>query len=133
MENFSQSKLFGFFRKALVYALVIYVFIILGRSIWLNWVLKNEIDHMKQEIILLSQQNTDLENLIIYYQSDSFKELEARAKLGLKKPGETVVSIPVRKFQDYEAETANDRTAISGTSNKTKDPNWVAWWKYIFE
>jgi len=133
MEQIANHKLFQLLKKGLIYALVIYVFVILGRAIWLNWSLKKEIDQIKQEITFLENQNHDLENLIVYYQSDSFKELEARAKLGLQKPGETVVSIPVRKFNDYEAETKNDRQAISGVNGKTTDPNWLAWWKYIFE
>lgn len=133
MEKIAQHKLFLLLKKALIYAFIIYILVILGRLIWLNWAMKKEIDQIKQEIVLLNQQNHDLENLILYYQSDSFKELEARSKLGLQKPGEKVVSIPVRKFNDYEKETTNDREAISSSNKKETDPNWLAWWKYIFE
>lgn len=131
MERILESKLFLLFKKGFIYLVVIYVLIMLGRSIWVNWSLKNEVDHMKNDIIELELENKNLENLIVYYQSDSFKELEARDVLGLQLPDEKVVIVPVKKFNDYQAKTNQEREILN--IKKEVTPNWLAWWRYIFE
>lgn len=132
MEKITNHKLFLFLKKGFIYLVFIYVLIILVRAIWINWTLKKEVDKIKADIVLLQNQNKDLNNLIVYYQSDSFRELEARQILDLKLPDETVVIVPVKKFDDYQTEINNDRKIISKSSEDNM-PNWKAWWRYIFK
>lgn len=132
MFNIDKQQLKSLANKALIYALIIYVFVILGRAVWQNWQLKREIDAIKNQIAQLQDQNKNLENLILYYQSDSFKEMEARQKLGLKKPGETAVAVPTKKYENYQAETAREKENIAPKNQGEATPNWQAWWGYFF-
>lgn len=130
-EKFKSPQFKELFNKLFIYALIIYVFIILGRSVWANWQLKKQMDTIRTEISALQDQNKNLENLILYYQSDSFKEVEARAKLGLKKPGETAVAVPTKKYDNYQAEIEAEKQNIAPKSNNDATPNWEAWWGYF--
>jgi cell division protein FtsB len=125
-----ENKYISFSKKIGIIFLVIYVFIILGRSIWTNWYLKKQIDIIKSENTRIEQRNRNLENLIVYYRSSSFKELEARDKLGLKKPDEKVVLVPVRKIDSNNTVEAQ---ILNAKSESKKISNYQAWWAYIFE
>ena len=126
----STSPILNFFKGILIYLLAIYIFIILGRAIWANWNLKKEIDQIKQENIALEEKNHNLQNLIVYYQSDSFKELEARDKLGLKAPDEKVVIVPITKISSDDSSGAVP--SADQKQNLDHGSNWQAWWAYIF-
>ena len=132
MTEERKTKIWAYLSKLLTYGLIIYIFYLLGHSIWLNWTLKREIDQIKKDIVQIEEKNQNFENLILYYQSDSFKELEAREKLGLKKEDETVVSVPVKK---YDSTISSEEEKINLLSKKpvVKIANWRAWWSYFFE
>ncbi len=55
--------------------------------------IKKEIDMLENEINDLNKQNNELTELIEYLNTLSFKEKEARLKLGLQKEGEKTVII----------------------------------------
>jgi predicted cobalt transporter CbtA len=57
-----------------------------------------------------------------YYQSEEFVEQEARNRLNLGKPGETVVILPPNVGETEEI-----------TSTPTPElPNWQRWWRLFF-
>ncbi|MEI6039863.1 MAG: septum formation initiator family protein [Candidatus Berkelbacteria bacterium] len=124
-----ESKFFGLSKQMIAYFLVLYIFFILGRAIYENFLLKKQIDTLKKSNIELEQKNKNFENLIIYYQSYSFQELEARDKLALKKPDEQVVLIPVRKIDTSKI----SEEQIITPKNQKKISNAQAWWSYIFD
>lgn len=128
----NKSKILVFLNKALIYAVILYIFYILGHAIWLNWALKKEIDGIKADIANIQEKNQNLENLIIYYQSDSFKELEAREKLGLKKIDEKVVIVPVRKYNPADS-AEEDKISALIKKPVAKIANWRIWWAFLFE
>lgn len=132
-QAFQNTKIPALVNKFLIYFLIVYVFFILGRAVWFNWQLKNMIRETKASIENLEKQNRDFENLILYYQSDSFREVEARQKLGLKKPGETVVAIPTKDYSNYQEETQAEKERVAGNIEENSTPNWKIWWKYFFE
>lgn len=117
--------------RYLLVFLVFYTFIMLGRSVWLNFQLQKQTEMVTGKIAEVKTQNANLENLILYYKTDSFKEVEARAKLGLKKPNEKVMSVPVQKFQDFNQEIESQTSNISQKEDKTQQSNPVLWWQYI--
>lgn len=131
MTETKKDKFWATTSKVLTYIVIFYIFYILGHSIWLNWALKKENDRIKADIAKVQDKNQNLENLITYYKSDSFKELEAREKLGMKKSDEKVVLVPVKKFDP----TASQEDSLSLLSKKTvtQIANWRAWWSYIFQ
>lgn len=64
----------------------------------------------------LKKQNAELKKELTYKESSQFAEIEIRNKLGLAKPGETVVIVPKRE------ETSDQRP-----ETKAQKPNWVKW------
>jgi cell division protein FtsL len=59
-----------------------------------NYDLQKQISSLQQQIDDLKLERQQLQYKIQYYQTDSYKEKEARAKLGLQAPGEGVVILP---------------------------------------
>ncbi len=130
-RNLHKQELKEIVNKLLIYGLIVYVVFILGRSIWDNFQLKRQIDSNKNQISDLQNENKNLENLIVYYQSDSFKEMEARSKLGLKKPGETAVSVPTKKYSNFQTETEAEKKNIAPPTVDQTVSNWRSWWEYF--
>jgi hypothetical protein len=136
--KFNQNKILSKITKVGVYLGVFWVLFLLGRAIWQNWDLKHSIYKLNEQIVILNQQKKDLENLNLYYQSDSFKELEARKLLGLKKSGEKLVILPI-ETPKAESSAANsfpeqlnkEKETVAGVTAPTRIPNWLLWWQYF--
>jgi len=111
--------------------LVGYMFFVLGKMVWQNYKVNQQIKNLESEVSDIEKQNQKLSDLIAYFQTDTFKEKEAREKLGLVKPGEKVLVFP---------STGNNDKGISegingGQEQKVeveKTPNYQKWWDYFF-
>ena len=85
-----------------------------------------EIASLQMEVDRLNKDNQNLEELISYFQTDEFKEKEAKDKLNLVKKGEKVVFlkekevIKKKEMPDQKPEVTVDR------------PNYYYWWCYFF-
>lgn len=73
---------------------IVYLFIVLAQTVQHNYTLGKQVDLLKAQIALLQDQKAQLAYNIQYYGTESFRDREARAKLGLQLPGENVVIIP---------------------------------------
>ncbi|MBI4434502.1 septum formation initiator family protein [Candidatus Uhrbacteria bacterium] len=83
-----------------------------------------EIRAMQDEVTRLEQQRNRLSDLIRAAESPEFLEREARLRLGLQKPGESVLIVP------EAAGGANE----SGASTSQEPPsNPRRWWRHIFK
>lgn len=134
MNTNFKIKLGSFFNQVLIYLLLIYTFVMLGRVIYLNYQLNKKTDQMKSDIAKIQQQNKNLANLNIYYQSDSFKEVEARRTLGLVKPGEKVALVPIEKRpDDFSQEIQNQAAQIAPKEKVEINKNYQLWWQYFFK
>lgn len=132
MNSLKRIKLTDLMGKLLLYLLIIYTFYMLGRSIWQNYELKQQEKAIRAAIAKVEQQNKDLNNLIAYYQSSSFREVEARQKLGLKKPGEKVVIVAQKdSVTNYQTEQNQEQQNIATTEQPTTAANWQLWWNYF--
>jgi len=140
MENHKDNrrkKLIDLAVKIGTYVFILYILFLLGRVLWINANLKNSIEKLHQQIAALEQQKKDMSNLILYYQSDAFKELEARKKLGLKKPGEKVVIIPASPAggdstpANFAEEVEKEKRGVAGKETTTEEPNWRLWWEFF--
>jgi len=131
-QTFQNLRIPGLLNKMLIYFLILYVLIILGRSVWFNWQLNQNIKNTQTQIANLEKQNRDFENLILYYRSESFREVEARQKLGLKKPGEKVVAVPTKNYENYQEETLAEKELVSDLDVSDNSPNWRKWWQLFF-
>jgi cell division protein FtsB len=117
--------------RILLIFLVIYTFVLLGRSVLVNFKLQRQIKDIQGGILSVKDQNQNLENLILYYQTDSFREVEARRKLGLKKPGEKVFIVAVQKFSDFNSDIKTQTESLSSKTPETKQSNLHLWWQYL--
>ncbi|MFY9484357.1 MAG: septum formation initiator family protein [Patescibacteria group bacterium] len=86
--------------RLLVLVTILYTGYSLGQAVWRNIAVNKRITELKNEIARIKQENTRLAGLTIYYQTDQFKEIELRRRLGYKRPDEQVVVLPQNFYQD---------------------------------
>jgi len=83
----SVANLFG--------ALIVgYLLIVLGQTIKHNYDLDTQISGLRSQIDNLKTEKSNLSYDISYYQTESFRDRQARSQLGLQQPGENVVIFP---------------------------------------
>ncbi len=90
---------------------IIYLLIVLGQTVKHNYDLGQQVDQLRTQITLLQDQKDQLAYSIAYYNTDSFRDREARSKLGLQLPGENVVIIP-RTSPTPSATTPTSKTPV---------------------
>jgi cell division protein FtsB len=73
---------------------IVYLIVVLAQTVSRNYQLGNQINSLNAQISLLQDQKDQLAYSIQYYNTNSFRDREARSKLGLQLPGENVVIIP---------------------------------------
>lgn len=127
---FSNQK----FLAVLGLILIILISIPLAKNISRRHRINREIKELEAEINQMESQNTDLEKLIKYLESDQFAEEQARLNLGLKKEGEQVAIIKeppsaatgtAANSYDFPAQTAEGQ--VPADSNPKK------WQRYFFK
>lgn len=121
--------MFGFLGRVVLVLLLVYTLFLLGRSVYFNYQTNQEIRALKTSIVQDKDEVENLKNLIAYYQTESFRELEARRKLGLKKPGEEVVSLPENVSAPNLPEKQKAATILE---KRFESPNYQKWWEFIF-
>ena len=114
------------FSSFILFAFIIYLFIIVGRSIWSNYNSNKQLDSQEEELMAMEDEVQAMRYRISYYQTASFKEKEAREKLGYKAPGERVIALPVDEEQDKATDQAIGEVEI-------RTANYLLWWRYFFE
>ncbi|MFH1840656.1 MAG: septum formation initiator family protein [Candidatus Shapirobacteria bacterium] len=81
----------------------------------------DEVKIAEQKVFDLKQKNQELKAQLDYYQSDEFVEKEARNKLNLVRPGETIIVLPL----DYGGKASS--------FEHPDPPNYLKWWRLFFE
>ena len=112
------SKLFFF----IFFVIVVFMSLSVYSSMKQRMQVKKEIDNLKSEINNLKKENTELDSLVKYFNSDEYIEASSREKLGYKKPGEKIVVFT--EESDIKAEEAKN--------NKENKSNIKLWWDYFF-
>lgn len=107
-----------------LFAIVIYLFVIVGRTVYQNYKSDKELNAQTSKLEQTKEDVHYLQNQINYYQTYSFREKEAREKLGYKAPGESVMALPIDTVDEQNADTGL-------ASAKIKEPNYRLWWKYF--
>lgn len=119
-------KIGGSFYRLLILALILYLGLALFRQINNNYQTNLQIDSLKTDISSIQGQNINLENLLVYYQSATYKELEARKRMGLKKEGEKVLISPENKDSQPEEFEQTEKS-----TDTQKVPNYQKWFQLI--
>jgi len=93
--------------------------------------LQQDIDKLQAEINSLENRNEELSGLIDYFNSMDFVETEARIKLNLKKPGESIIIVPEEEnINNYQDGSSLNRQLISQSVKDLSNP--LKWRKYFF-
>ncbi len=122
-------QLFGKVLLSLMIAFAVYSNI---RLIIRNNTLNERLAEAQTELHDKQTKNAKLKLLIAYYESPSYQNAEARRRLGLKLPDETVLQV---KGVDYTKENGT----LEETIYKEAEPapvvppsNFSRWWDYFF-
>ena len=90
--------------------------------------LNRDIKALENEISQLEARNNDLNGLISYLHTDTYKERRARESLGLVKPGENAVVIPEKDVVTIDETTGE---VLGVATNELS--NFERWVNYFFE
>lgn len=109
----------------LLFAIIIYLLFVVGRSVWINYKSNNNLDVEREKITQLENDVELLQMEITYFKTQSFKEKEARAKLGYMAEGEKVISLSGDKPEDKISDQGKKEQEL-------KTPNYRLWINYFF-
>ena len=112
------------FVNILIVLVLVYFGFLIYQSVYSNYEVNNTISQLKKELNKVQSDQRDLQTLIAYYQTESFRELEARKKLGMRKPGEKVIVVEVPQDERRAVETEL-------TEQEEIRPNYILWLDYI--
>lgn len=111
--------------------MVSYTFFVLGKMVWQNYQVNQQISNLERDISGIEKENQKLSDLIAFFQTETFKEKEAREKLGMVKPGEKVLVFP---GDENSENTITDTKGVSEEKNKQEEmPTYKKWWNFFFE
>ncbi len=105
--------------------LLLIIVISLTREISRRLEIQKEIEPKKQKTKELEQKNQELQYLVSYLKTPSYKEKIAREKLDLQKPGEKVVIIPENTSDVYIGEEKKEE-------KWENQSNLLKWWHVFF-
>lgn len=125
-EGNRTNKWLVYLQQGATFLFLAYVLYLLGRSAWQNVQGNREVDALRAEIAALRQDNEDLANLILYEQTSAFRELEARRKLGIKRPGEFVIALPTEPDQQL---AQPDKSPARAATTEEILRSWVAYYR----
>ncbi len=124
----AKSEKPGSVRNIIVWLVAIaavgYAGFVIFQSIYFNYQAGQKIKDLNQRLVQIKEKKLSLEALIAYYQTDTFRELEARKKLGLKMPGEKVVKVEIEKKPEQPK-------ASSQPLGEKEIPNWQKWLEFL--
>jgi cell division protein FtsB len=101
--------------------IALYLAAVLSQTIYYNYTLNRSIETLRGEISLLQAQQEQFNYNIAYYKTDSFKDREARAKLGLQLPGEAVLILP----NPHQSAVPLPVTGVKPVQNKSNFGQWL--------
>lgn len=113
-------------RGVLLLEVILIVIILIGitKEVVRRMSLRQEIATLEQQIAELQAQNRSLGEYVASINTDSFREREARKRLNLQRPGETLLIVPEADGSSLIASTTP--AATPGTTNAQR------WWHYFF-
>jgi cell division protein FtsB len=127
-----QSLSQGAIRLILV-AAAIFLGVNLVRSVEHNYAISRQIRTLNGQIATEELRAAVLKDQIQYYQTDTFKELETRRRLGYVKPGESVVLVPENRDPTSAAVAGTPAASESEARTSWNDtPPYEQWWLLFF-
>ena len=129
-------KFFDFTKAAFWIGLIflLYMFAILTNETGKNYALRSKSDQLENQIGQLQSQIEELGYKVTYYRTDAYQEKLAREKLGLQKPGETVVIVKKDPTPVTNASSARSEQIQLMTEEQVQysKPHWQQWREFLF-
>jgi cell division protein FtsB len=116
-------------RGVIVVEILLIAFFAVGitKEVFRRLALRKEINQLEQHIAELEAQNRSLGDYVASINTESFQEREARKRLNLQRPGESLLILP--ETRTLSVNSASDSPADSSTRSTS---NINRWWKYFF-
>lgn len=139
------NKSFDIFKaiagRLILVLLVSYILLNTGIAVKENYETNQRIRQLKEDLANLESEIVFVKSKIAYYQSDSFREMEARRRLGLKKNDEKVVLVPQNKNESFieenqiknMAEENKQKQSQSTSFFERASQNALSWWEWILD
>jgi len=107
---------------------IILVITALARETYKKNQIQREIDTLKEKALQIDKESSHIQEKITYLGSAEYQEKEAKDKLSLRSPGESVVVIKpgIAKEPQFEEKTAPNIPV------EEQIPNTIKWWNYFF-
>jgi len=103
-------------------AFLIYIFFLVGKTVYQNIKFNSIEKDLQREVEVLEAENVNLKNKILYYKTDSYKERVMRERLQYQKPDEQVlVLVPEKEGEEQ-----------SSKQEEIKVSNFEKWKKFLF-
>lgn len=90
-----------------------------------------QVQRLQGQVATEAHRQQQLQDLIDYLGSPTFREQEARLKLGLKKEGEQVLVVPITNSTMTNTTTETLTSTSSSTSTEPLS-HPAQWWNYFF-
>lgn len=94
-----------------------------------NYSLQKELNHKQRELKLTQLETDTLRYQQKYYESDEYKELAIRERLGLVQPGEKVLILPPNSAT---AKAVDNTVAAKEAPQKVSESNIQQWINFLF-
>jgi cell division protein FtsB len=110
-------------------AAALYLSILAGRAVYHNYQSQQQTDSLQQQLIGAERERDRLKALIVYYNTDDYKEKELRRALLLKDPEETVYALP----ESWDEPSLDNQTPIIAAAipKASTVPIWRQWYEYV--
>jgi len=139
MKKINIRRIYYLFRHkylTLNNGVILVAFVIAASWVWgsldvmqRNYLLQKELDDKSRQLIVteLDTENAKLQQR--YYQTNEYKELAVRDKLGLASPGESVLILPENS---QSAKDADDESTITTPVEIVSISNFEQWMNFLF-
>lgn len=115
MESKWQIKIF----KIVGLVLGVGMVISLGGGLWQLYQARGRLEEAKKNYVEVKNENLELEGRLAEVKSEEFVEVQARNKLNMKLPEETILIVP----EDFKLEEVE-----SVDNGEISKANWKKWW-----
>lgn len=114
--------------------LISYSFFVLGKMIYQNYQVNQQIKNLEKEVYSMEKENQKLSDLIAFFQTETFKEKEAREKLSMVKPGEKVLVFPGNENTENSIVEEKGTSTLSSSDEDDSQnmPTYQKWWNFFF-
>lgn len=96
--------------------------------------IRKEIETLEAQAKEIDRENFEIQERLAYLESEAYKKKEAKEKLGLQDPGESVVFIKSKIIEQIENTNVSEEKDFSLKTERVSEiPNFLKWWRYFFD